>query len=159
MGITLDNLLLLLQEIDLARIAVRASDSAFLQRYDEVMGVFEHHRRWSDTWWGWTCWKPADRRGPCVEPGCILVLIVFVAWARRPATTEKRVRPGVPIVGVGLFYTNGYFDQKGQPRRRADRQRRASKLGGCHRAARPPSGEEWTTVVDVSADRCTCGRG
>ena len=47
---TRHNPLLLLQQIDPARIAVCASDSAFLQRYDEVMAAFQHHLTTADTW-------------------------------------------------------------------------------------------------------------
>ncbi len=44
------NPLVLLQQVDPARIAACASDSSFLRRYDSVMATFQRHLTTSDTW-------------------------------------------------------------------------------------------------------------
>lgn len=47
---TRHNPLLLLQQVDPARLAACASDSAFLQRYDAVMASFQEHLASGNTW-------------------------------------------------------------------------------------------------------------
>lgn len=58
---------------------------------------------------------------------------------------------GVPIVGVGLFYTNGYFDQKvGLDGWQTDSDELYDITGTPLQPLVGPSGEEWLTVVETS---------
>jgi len=59
---------------------------------------------------------------------------------------------GVPIVGVGLFYTNGYFDQKvNLDGWQTDSDEVFDLAGTPIQPLSGPSGEEWVTVVETSA--------
>ena len=85
------------------------------------------------------------------------------ASASSPATTARRPpTSGVPLVGVGLFYMKGYFDQ----RLRLDGWQEDSDEDVRHPAARRssrcsgPNGEPWlATVRDLRAGRCTSAPG
>ena len=58
---------------------------------------------------------------------------------------------GVPIVGVGLFYTNGYFDQKvNLDGWQTDSDEVFDLAGTPIQPLSGPSGEEWVTVVETS---------
>src|SRR4029453_1128630 len=102
--------------IDPARLAACASDSAFLQRYDDVLASFHQHLTTDDTW---LARHRPDVAGPpiayfCAEFGLHNSVPIYSGGLGVLAGDHLKSASdmGVPIVGVGLFYTNGYFDQK-----------------------------------------------
>ena len=116
--LTRHNPLELLCRVDPARIAACASDRDFLRRYDEVMArLARRDRPASDTWFARSLSRAATAgRSPTSAPSsacttrCRSTPAASACW---PATTARRRRDlGVPLVGVGLFYTKGYFDQR-----------------------------------------------
>ncbi len=110
------NPLLLLRQVDPARIAACASDSVFLRRYDEVMAAFHEYLTSPDTWLAHH--RPELVGQPiayfCAEFGLHNSVPIYSGGLGVLAGDHLKSASdmGVPIVGVGLFYTNGYFDQK-----------------------------------------------
>lgn len=113
---TRHNPLLLLRQVDPARVAACASDAGFLRRYDEVMADFQHHLTTHDTWLARH--QPTLTDQPiayfCAEFGLHNSVPIYSGGLGVLAGDHLKTASdmGIPIVGVGLFYTNGYFDQK-----------------------------------------------
>ncbi len=112
---TRHNPLELLCRIDPARIAACASDSEFLRVYDTVMGRMAVETTSPDTWFAD---KHPDLNGRpvayfCAEFGLHNSVPIYsgglgvLAGGHCKAASDL----GVPLVGVGLFYRKGYFDQ------------------------------------------------
>src|SRR5690242_1166213 len=113
---TRHNPLELLCRVDPARIAACASDTDFLRRYDDVMQRMAHEAETSDTWFARTypdlngrpvayfCAEFAFHNSVPIYSGGLGIL----AGDHCKAASDL----GVPLVGVGLLYTRGYFDQR-----------------------------------------------
>jgi starch phosphorylase len=149
------NPLLLLQQIDPARIAACASDSALLQRYDEVMATFQRHLTTDDTWLAHNRPELAGRPIAyfCAEFGLHNSVPIYSGGLGVLAGDHLKSASdmGVPIVGVGLFYTNGYFDQKvNLDGWQTDSDEVFDLAGTPIQPLSVPSGEEWVTVVETS---------
>ena len=114
---TRHNPLALLRRVDPARLAHCASDTAFVQHYDRVMAAFAYELEHADTWFAKAC-PNVDPAHPvayfCAEFGLHNSVPIYsgglgvLAGDHCKAVSDL----GVPMVGVGLLYTKGYFDQR-----------------------------------------------
>ena len=113
---TRHNPLELLCRVEPARLAACASDSDFLRRYDTVMQSMEHEADHSDTWFARN--YPDLNGRPvayfCAEFGLHNSVPIYSGGLGVLAGDHCKSASdlGVPLVGVGLFYRKGYFDQR-----------------------------------------------
>ena len=113
---TRHNPLELLCRVDPARIAACASDSDFLRRYDDVMERMAHEADHGDTWFARN--YPDLNGRPvayfCAEFGLHNSVPIYSGGLGVLAGDHCKAASdlGVPLVGVGLFYRKGYFDQR-----------------------------------------------
>ncbi|HEY8196388.1 MAG TPA: alpha-glucan family phosphorylase [Gemmatimonadales bacterium] len=113
---TRHNPLELLCRVDPARIAASASDSDFLRRYDDVMERMAHEANHGETWFAQN--YPDLNGGPvayfCAEFGLHSSVPIYSGGLGVLAGDHCKAASdlGVPMVGVGLFYRKGYFDQR-----------------------------------------------
>jgi len=114
--LTRHNPLEMLHRVDPARIAACASDSAFLRRYDEVMARLQHETSSRDTWF--THAHPDLDGRPvayfCAEFGLHHSVPIYSGGLGVLAGDHCKASSdlGIPMVGVGLCYMKGYFDQR-----------------------------------------------
>ena len=114
--LTRHNPLDLLCRVDPAVLAACASDSDFLRRYDDVMSRMAHETSSGDTWFGQT--SPESTGRPvayfCAEFGLHNSVPIYSGGLGVLAGDHCKASSdlGVPMVGVGLFYMKGYFDQR-----------------------------------------------
>ena len=103
-------------QVDPARIAACASDADFLRQYDEVMGRMTHELTTPDTWFNRAYAGYSD--GPlayfCAEFGLHASVPIYSGGLGVLAGDHCKSASdlGVPMIGVGLFYMKGYFDQR-----------------------------------------------
>ncbi len=114
--LTRHNPLELLCRVDPARIAACASDSDFLRRYDDVMARLAHGTTSKDTWFA-HAYPELDGRPVayfCAEFGLHNSVPIYSGGLGVLAGDHCKASSdlGVPMVGVGLFYMKGYFDQR-----------------------------------------------
>ena len=113
---TRHNPLELLCRVDPARIAACASDSDFLRRYDDVMERMGREADHGDTWFARN--YPDLNGRPvayfCAEFGLHNSVPIYSGGLGVLAGDHCKSASdlGVPMVGVGLFYRKGYFDQR-----------------------------------------------
>ncbi len=114
--LTRHNPLELLCRVEPARIAACASDSDFLRRYDDVMVHLGHETSSGDTWFAHA--HPELNGRPvayfCAEFGLHNSVPIYSGGLGVLAGDHCKASSdlGVPMVGVGLFYMKGYFDQR-----------------------------------------------
>ncbi len=114
--LTRHNPLELLCRVDPARIAQCASDSDFLRRYDDVLARMQHETTSRDTWF--TQHYPDHAGGKvayfCAEFGLHNSVPIYSGGLGVLAGDHCKASSdlGIPLVGVGLFYQKGYFDQR-----------------------------------------------
>jgi starch phosphorylase len=114
--ITRHNPLQLLRRADPARMAACASDSEFLRAYDDVMARMAHETTSADTWFAGQ--YPELNGRPvayfCAEFGLHNSVPIYSGGLGVLAGDHCKSASdlGVPMVGVGLFYRKGYFDQR-----------------------------------------------
>jgi starch phosphorylase len=113
--LTKHNPLAMLKRVDPARLAACANDPGFLALYDRVVDAARRALGSSDTWF--------QRRYPgetrtvayfCAEFGLHNSVPIYSGGLGILAGDHLKSASdlGVPLVGVGLFYTKGYFDQR-----------------------------------------------
>ncbi|MFL5402785.1 MAG: alpha-glucan family phosphorylase, partial [Gemmatimonadales bacterium] len=113
---TRHNPLELLCRVDPARIAACASDSDFLSRYDDVMERMGREADSAQTWFARN--YPHLNGRPvayfCAEFGLHNSVPIYSGGLGVLAGDHCKSASdlGVPMVGVGLFYRKGYFDQR-----------------------------------------------
>jgi glycogen phosphorylase len=113
---TRHNPLELLCRVEPARIAACASDSDFLRRYDDVIERMQHEADHGDTWFARN--YPDLNGRPvayfCAEFGLHNSVPIYSGGLGVLAGDHCKSASdlGVPMVGVGLFYRKGYFDQR-----------------------------------------------
>jgi glycogen phosphorylase len=113
---TRHNPLELLCRVDPARIAACASDSDFLRRYDDVMERMQREADHGETWFARN--YPDLNGRPvayfCAEFGLHNSVPIYSGGLGVLAGDHCKAASdlGVPMVGVGLFYRKGYFDQR-----------------------------------------------
>ena len=115
--LTRHNPIAMLRRIDPERLNDCARDPAFLELYDRVMGQLALERSIQGTWFA-TEYPDIDPQHPvayfCAEFGLHNSVPIYSGGLGVLAGDHCKGASdlGVPLVGVGLFYTKGYFDQK-----------------------------------------------
>jgi starch phosphorylase len=114
---TRHNPLALLRRADPARLAACASDARFLRQYDAVMQAFARALADGDTWFtrhfpGVGTTRPVAYF--CAEFGLHNSVPIYSGGLGVLAGDHCKSASdlGLPMVGVGLLYTKGYFDQR-----------------------------------------------
>ena len=109
------NPLLFLREVPAARLVAAANDPHVLARYAEIMRWSKHEQTTAGTWFAKT-WP--DLRGKtiayfCAEFGLHNSVPIYSGGLGVLAGDHCKAASdlGVPLVGVGILYRNGYFDQ------------------------------------------------
>ncbi len=110
------NPLELLRRVDPARIAACASDPDYLTLYDSVMEQMRRDTRADDTWFVQNYGELRDRPIAyfCAEFGLHSSVPIYSGGLGVLAGDHCKSASdlGVPLVGVGLMYQKGYFDQQ-----------------------------------------------
>lgn len=113
--LTKHNPLELLRRVDPARLAAVAVDPGFLAMYDRVLDSFHRAINSPNTWFQE---RFPDITRPvayfCAEFGLHNSVPIYSGGLGILAGDHLKAASdlGVPLVGVGLFYTKGYFDQR-----------------------------------------------
>jgi starch phosphorylase len=113
------NPLLLLETVPAERLAALAATPAFLARYDRVMHWLAGERSDEHTWYART--YPELRDQPiayfCAEFGFHDSVPIYSGGLGVLAGDHCKSASdlGLPLVGVGIFYRDGYFDQRIRP--------------------------------------------
>ncbi|HEX4560402.1 MAG TPA: alpha-glucan family phosphorylase, partial [Gemmatimonadales bacterium] len=113
--LTRHNPIELLRRVDPARLAACAADAEFLKRYDSAMEQEAHRTSGEGTWFkqehpelpgpvAYFCAEFAFHNSVPIYSGGLGIL----AGDHCKAASDL----GVPLIGVGLLYTRGYFDQR-----------------------------------------------
>ncbi len=113
------NPLLLLQQVSPERLTALAADAAFCARFDKVMQWLTAERSDEHTWYARTY---PELRGQsvayfCAEFGFHDSVPIYSGGLGVLAGDHCKSASdlGVPLVGVGILYRNGYFDQAIRP--------------------------------------------
>src|SRR2546422_9187981 len=106
----------LLRRVDPARLAACAQDAAFLQLYDAVVAAAAQDATSAGTWFA-TAYPELVKRPIayfCAEFGLHASVPIYSGGLGVLAGDQCKAASdlGVPLVGVGLFYTKGYSDQR-----------------------------------------------
>src|SRR2546425_630862 len=104
----------LLRRVDPARLAACAADPAFLQLYDAVVAAATQDATSAGTWFA-TSYPESIHRPVayfCAEFGLHASVPIYSGGLGVLAGDQCKAASdlGVPLVGVGLFYTKGYSD-------------------------------------------------
>ena len=109
------NPIALLRRVDPSRLAGCASDPTFLARYDRVLERYRLALESNDTWFH-NNYPSVERPIAyfCAEFGLHNSVPIYSGGLGILAGDHCKAASdlGVPLVGVGLFYTKGYFDQQ-----------------------------------------------
>lgn len=115
--LTRHNPIAILRRIDPQRLNDAARDERFLALYDSVMARLEAESSPADTWFGRN--HPSLLNGGpvayfCAEFGLHNSIPIYSGGLGVLAGDHCKAASdvGVPLVGVGLYYKKGYFDQK-----------------------------------------------
>ena len=106
----------LLRNIDPTRLAALATDTSFLERYDEVMRWLAAETSFDQTWFSRA--HPDLREKTiayfCAEFGVHSSVPIYSGGLGVLAGDHCKAASdlGVPLVGVGILYREGYFDQR-----------------------------------------------
>ena len=112
---TRHNPIMLLRRVHPERLGAVARDPEFLALYDRLMAKFEREQTNEGTWFAQNF--PDLRQRPvayfCAEFGLHNSVPIYSGGLGVLAGDHCKAASdlGVPLVGVGLFYTKGYFDQ------------------------------------------------
>ncbi len=105
----------LLLRVPEERLAEIAADSAFLRRYDALCASVDQRRASGDTWFARNYPELVDQPIAyfCAEFGLHESLPIYSGGLGVLAGDHCKAASdlGVPLVGVGLLYARGYFDQ------------------------------------------------
>src|SRR5213082_1877884 len=106
----------LLRRVDPARLAVCAADPAFLGLYDAVAAAAAQNATSAGTWFATSHPQSVTRSIAyfCAEFGLHASVPIYSGGLGVLAGDQCKAASdlGVPLVGVGLFYTRGYSDQR-----------------------------------------------
>jgi starch phosphorylase len=106
----------LLQQVSRDRLDWCAGDARFLERYDRIMGWFAAEQSTDDTWFAKTF--PSLREQTiayfCAEFGLHHSVPIYSGGLGVLAGDHCKTASdlGVPLVGVGILYRAGYFNQR-----------------------------------------------
>jgi starch phosphorylase len=113
------NPIVLLQQVPTARLEALAANPEFCARYDRVMRWLAAERSDEHTWYART--YPELRERPiayfCAEFGFHDSVPIYSGGLGVLAGDHCKSASdlGVPLVGLGIFYRDGYFDQRIRP--------------------------------------------
>jgi starch phosphorylase len=114
--LTRHNPIELLRRVDPARLAACAADPEFLRLYDVVAAAAARDATSAGSWFATTYPTSADRPIAyfCAEFGLHNSVPIYSGGLGVLAGDHCKAASdlGVPLVGVGLFYTKGYSDQR-----------------------------------------------
>src|SRR6266566_3244987 len=114
--LTRHNPIELLRRVDAARLAACAQDADFLRLYDAVSAATARTASSAGTWFAASYPGLADRPVAyfCAEFGLHNSVPIYSGGLGVLAGDHCKAASdlGVPLVGVGLFYTKGYADQR-----------------------------------------------
>jgi starch phosphorylase len=106
----------LLRQIDLPRLVALAGDKEFLQQYDNVMRWLQSEASFDHTWFSTEHEDLRDRTVAyfCAEFGLHSSVPIYSGGLGVLAGDHCKAASdlGVPLVGVGILYRAGYFDQQ-----------------------------------------------
>src|SRR5216110_1429120 len=106
----------LLRRVDPARLAACAADPAFLGLYDAVVAAAAQNATSAGTWFATSYPESVTRSIAyfCAEFGLHASVPIYSGGLGVLAGDQCKAASdlGVPLVGVGLFYTRGYSDQR-----------------------------------------------
>src|SRR6266852_5647272 len=106
----------LLRRVDSARLAACAADPAFLQPYDAVVAAATQDATSAGTWFATSYPESINRPVAyfCAEFALHASVPIYSGGLGVLAGDQCKEASdlGVPLVGVGLFYTKGYSDQR-----------------------------------------------
>jgi len=114
--LTRHNPIAMLRRIAPDRLSTVARDPRFLDLYDRVMADFRRDQSFENTWF--TTTFPESTEGPiayfCAEFGLHNSVPIYSGGLGVLAGDHCKSSSdlGIPLVGIGLYYTRGYFDQK-----------------------------------------------
>ena len=115
--LTRHNPIAILRRVSPERLSDCARDADFLALYDRMMTEYGHEQEWLETWFA-AEFPDVARTRPvayfCAEFGLHNSVPIYSGGLGILAGDHCKASSdlGVPLVGVGLFYTKGYFDQK-----------------------------------------------
>ena len=115
--LTRHNPIAILRRVDPGRLSDCARDPRFLEEYDRMMAEYTREQSWTDTWFSREV-PDLTRDRPvayfCAEFGLHNSVPIYSGGLGVLAGDHCKAASdlGVPLVGVGLFYIRGYFDQK-----------------------------------------------
>ncbi len=113
---TAHNPVRILRTVDPARLAAAAAEPEFLDHYDRAIAGLDHARSGRDTWWA--------RQGPQINGRVIAYFSAeFALHQSLPIYAgglgvlagdhcKEASDLGVPLVGIGFMYPQGYFHQR-----------------------------------------------
>lgn len=105
-----------LQEVSLRKLEEKLSDQDFLQRYDKVMKEFRDYMQAEDTWFSRNYPDYKDERIVyfSAEYGLHEVLPVYSGGLGVLSGDHCKSASdlGLPFTAIGLFYKQGYFEQR-----------------------------------------------
>lgn len=114
--LTRHNPISVLRRVDPSRLSECARDESFLQVYDRVMEEYGQLATVSTTWFGSNYPELLSRPIAyfCAEFGLHNSVPIYSGGLGVLAGDHCKASSdlGVPLVGLGLFYQHGYFDQK-----------------------------------------------
>ena len=114
---TRHNPVAMLRQVSPGRLAECASDPEFLAMYDRTLAAFEEMLETRDTWFS-RYFPDVSLEHPvayfCAEFGLHNSIPIYSGGLGILAGDHCKAASdlGVPLVGVGLLYSKGYFDQK-----------------------------------------------
>ncbi|MBI2939267.1 MAG: alpha-glucan family phosphorylase [Chloroflexi bacterium] len=110
------NPVLLLREVDQKRLEAAATDPAFLARYDRVIDHYQRYRTTTDTWTDQAHPELSERKIAyfAAEFGLHECLAIYSGGLGILSGDHCKSASdlGLPLVGVGFFYRQGYFRQR-----------------------------------------------
>src|SRR5687768_5276318 len=113
---TRHNPIMVLRRVHPERLSAVARDPQFLELYDRLMRKLDRERTNKGTWFAKNYPEAANRPIAyfCAEFGLHNSVPIYSGGLGVLAGDHCKAASdlGVPLVGVGLFYTRGYFDQK-----------------------------------------------
>ncbi len=142
----------LLRRVDPTRLAACAAEPEFLHLYDAVRAVYERERSNAGTWFTTTYPDPSPPSIAyfCAEFGLHNSVPIYSGGLGILAGDHCKAASdlGVPLVGVGLFYTKGYFDQRLRlDGWQEDSEERFDPAHAPMERALGPGGNSWLTIV------------
>jgi starch phosphorylase len=160
--LTRHNPIELLRRVDPARLAACAQDSAFLKRYDAIIEWNAWVAATHDTWFETSYPTFAQRRIAyfCAEFGLHTSLPIYSGGLGVLAGDHCKAASdlGIPLVGVGLFYTRGYSDQRLRlDGWQEDAEEKADVAAMPVEAVRGPKGDPCLATVPMSGRSVSVG--